>query len=294
MPKVGIVIVNYNGGAYQNECIRSLYEMDYRDFEIIVVDNASQDNSVEKLKNEFPKVHILEQNQNQGFAKGSNIGADFSIYSLKTEYTLLINSDTIVDKGLLRNLVEASKERYVSAPKIYYYKPDNVLWFAGGELDWKKGNARHIGIHEADNGQYDERKIISFVTGCCMLIPNRLIEQYGLFHEKYFMYCEDLDLCAKWQKSGVEIVYEPKARLWHKVSSSSGGDSSELSTYYMFRNQLYFMGRYKDRIDFMSKMYVFIRALIKLMISPFVNKNNKAIFCAYKDYLNGKMGIKAG
>ena len=101
---VGIVIVNYNGEAYQNECIKSLYQMKYSNFKIIVVDSGSTDNSLIILKEQFPEVIVLEQFDNVGVAKGNNIGINYSI-KLGMNYTLLLNNDTEVDSLLLSKLV---------------------------------------------------------------------------------------------------------------------------------------------------------------------------------------------
>ena len=292
MAETGIVIVNYNGEAYQNDCVRSLYAMDYKDFEIIVVDSGSGDNSIQKLKKEFPEVHVLLQNENVGVAKGNNIGIKYSIFELKTKYTLLLNNDVEVDRGLLESLVERSSGEYVTVPKIYYFEPNDVLWFAGGVLDWKKGSARHLGIHEIDNNQFGEEKIIDYAPTCCMLIPNRIFEKVGYIDENVFMYYDDTDLCVRFLNHGFQMVYVPKAVMWHKVSSSTGGEKSKTATYYMYRNQLYFINKYRDYIGILARTYVVLRSIVKFILSPFRYKNDRYILDAYLDYVQGRMGRK--
>ena len=136
-PSICIVIVNYNGAAYQNDCIKTLYEMNYLNFEIVVIDSASKDNSLELLKKSYSDVKIIPCHTNVGVAKGNNIGIEYSI-NKKFDFTLLINNDIEVDKHLLEYLVESADNNTIVVPKIYYYNPHNLIWFAGGKLVWEK------------------------------------------------------------------------------------------------------------------------------------------------------------
>ena len=291
MAKVGIVIVNYNGEKYQNDCMKSLYMMDNQDFEVIVVDSASKDNSISLLRESYPNVHILEQKNNVGVAVGNNIGIEYSI-SLGTEYTLLLNNDIEVDSKLLGELLKASQKARVVVPKIYYYDPHNLLWFAGGKLDWKKGSAVHLGIHEEDHGQYNKAKKIDYSPTCCMLIENSVFKDVGKMDEKLFMYYDDTDFCAKLSEKNITILYEPKAFMWHKVSSSSGGENSKVNVYYMFRNQLYYMKKHHNKCPWYSWIYAISRAGAKYVLHGIRCQNDKYIAVAYADYLRHKMGRK--
>lgn len=291
MAKVGIVIVNYNGEKYQNDCMKSLYEMDNQGFEIIVVDSGSKDKSIQLLRDAYPNVHILEQGDNVGVAVGNNIGIEYSIL-LGTKYTLLLNNDIEVDSKLLGELLKAAQKARVVVPKIYYYEPHNLLWFAGGKLDWEKGSAVHVGIHEEDRGQYDQEKLIDYSPTCCMLIENGVFAEVGKMDEKLFMYYDDTDFCAKLAEKNISILYEPKAFMWHKVSSSSGGENSKVNVYYMFRNQLYYMKKHRDRCPWYSWIYAVSRAGAKYILHGIRCKNDKYIAVAYADYLHHKMGRK--
>jgi len=291
MATVGIVIVNYNGKEYQNECIRSLYAMEYQDFEIIVVDSASSDDSVEMLRTEFPKVHILEQKENVGVAVGNNIGICYS-KKLGTKYTLLMNNDVELDTKMLSELIKKAIGKTVVVPKIYYYEPSNLLWFAGGELVWNRGSAIHIGIHEEDKGQYDDERYITYAPTCCMLIPNEVFERIGMIDEQVFMYYDDTDFCARMQEHNIPLLYVPSSKMWHKVSSASGGENSRTNVYYMFRNQLYYIKKHKKMMKFSGKLYAIIRGIAKYILHPICCKNDKYILDAYIDYARNKMGRK--
>ena len=256
---VGIVIVNYNGEAYQNECIKSLYQMKYSNFKIIVVDSGSTDNSLIILKEQFPEVIVLEQFDNVGVAKGNNIGINYSI-KLGMNYTLLLNNDTEVDSLLLSKLVENATPRTVTVPKIYYYDPSDLLWYAGGELDWRKITGTHEGYRQKEIACGSEKsRLVTYSPTCCMLIDNSIFLKTGLMDENYFMYYDDTDFCVRLNENGINILYISDAKIWHKVSSSTGGEGSRLLVYYSNRNCFYYT-------------------------------NNRLIKNAYIDYKREKMG----
>ena len=141
--KIGIVIVNYNGEAYQNDALKTIFASSYRDFEVIIVDSASKDSSIELAQKEYPQIHLLLQDENVGVAKGNNIGIRYAIEKLDTEYILLINNDIELDRDTLKKLVYKADDKTITVPKIYYYKPHDMLWFAGGEMYWNRGESRH-------------------------------------------------------------------------------------------------------------------------------------------------------
>ena len=291
MARIGIVIVNYNGKDYQNDCIRSIYDMDYKDLEIIVVDSDSKDNSIKLLRDEFPKVHILEQNENVGVAKGNNIGIEYSL-ELGTEYTLIMNNDVVLDSSMLSLLVQKSQGKFVTVPKIFYYEPNNLIWFAGGDFDFRKGTVYHWGMRGMENGQFDEDFFINYSPTCCMLVPNHVFKLTGLMDEKYFMYYDDCDFCLRLLDCGVKLLFVHDAIMWHKVSSSTGGEMSPLSVYYMTRNRFYFIKKFPAHMSLLAKIYSFASNIVQYLISPIRSKNDKYILPAMHDYYHGEMGRK--
>ena len=129
--KIGIVIVNYNGEKYQNDALKTIYQSSYQNFEVIIVDSGSKDNSIKLAQIEYPNVHYLLQKDNIGVARGNNIGIQYAINRLGVEYILLLNNDVELEKHTIQRLVDLAGAEYVVVPKIYFYKPDNILWFAG-------------------------------------------------------------------------------------------------------------------------------------------------------------------
>lgn len=288
--KIGIVIVNYNGEAYQNEALRTIYEQTYNNFEVIIVDSDSHDASIEKAQKEYPQAHYLLQNENVGVAKGNDIGMKYAIDVLDVEYILLLNNDIELEKNTLEILFNSTDESTITVPKIYYYEPHDMLWFAGGEMHWNKGEARHVGNFETDHGQYDEEKIIGYAPTCCMLLHRNVIEKIGYEDEILFMYFDDTDICVRMNDAGFKIKYVPTAKMWHKVSSSGGGMDSKVYVYYNFRNKFYFMKKYKNRIQFPARLFTYTKLAAKFILSPVYKKNDKYILKAWKDYKAGRMG----
>lgn len=289
--KIGIVMVNYNGLKFQNDCLKTLYNQEYQNFEVVVVDSNSHDDSIKKLRENYPQVHVICENENVGVAVGNNIGIKYCLQN-DAEYILLLNNDTELDPMLLSNLINKASPKCIVVPKIYFYSPNNWIWFGGGYLDWNKASGYHIGLKEIDKGQFDEEKDISYSPTCCMLIHKDVFNKIGLIDENTFMYYDDTDFCVRLLDNGYRIRYVPSAYLWHKVSSSSGGMSNRIGVYYNNRNQLYFMCKYRERISFVSKLIIHSKKIIKALLGTLKNSTDKYIFIAYLDFLHKRMGRK--
>lgn len=248
---VYIILVNYNGSEDTLACIESLKTVSYGNYKIIVVDNASTDNSYEILKDKIDnQVILIESEKNLGFAGGNNIGISYALEN-GAQAVLLLNNDTLVEPDFLSYMMENFKDPKVGivGSKIKYESKRDTLWFAGGEILWDKFYAKHYGEKEKDSGTYDERKEITFTTGCSMLIHKTLLESIGLLSEEYFMYFEDVDYCARATEKGFKIIYEPKAVIYHKVSAATGGEESPFAVQWNTRNRILFMEKFKHKVS---------------------------------------------
>ncbi|HEX6792191.1 MAG TPA: glycosyltransferase family 2 protein, partial [Candidatus Krumholzibacteria bacterium] len=114
----------------------------------------------------------------------------------------------------------------IVAPKIYYAEPRDRIWFAGGEISLWRGTARHIGIRETDRGQYDRERDIDYASGCAMLVRREVFEKAGELDPGYRAYFEDADFCLRARAAGFRIRYAPAAKVWHRISASTGGQLS--------------------------------------------------------------------
>lgn len=257
MKKITIIIVNWNNQKDLLECLDSLNKVVVKNYQLstVIVDNASDDDSVTKVKSKYPDINLIVNSHNLGFAEGNNCGIKFAIGN-KADYILLLNNDTIVDKNFLPPLLNSAENDLSLAlisPKIYFsagyeyhldcYKNSEqgkVIWYAGGIIDWDNIICSHRGVDEVDKGQYDTAVTTDFNTGCCVLIRTNALTKIGLFNPKYYLYFEDVDLSIRAKKAGFRIFYEPKSFIWHKNASSSGKPGSALHNYYLTRNRLLF------------------------------------------------------
>jgi|WetSurMetagenome_2_1015567.scaffolds.fasta_scaffold19268_3 GT2 family glycosyltransferase len=225
---LAIILVNWNGKSDTLECLASLRKVDMPDLKVIVVDNGSSDGSVEAIRSEHPWVEIVALAENRRFAGGNNAGIKHALIR-GAEYLLLLNNDTFVAPDfaahLLRRLTTEPRCGLV-APKIYYAAPSDLLWFAGGVISFWTGTMRHMGIRERDHGQYDVPCDIDYATGCCIMTSREVVEKVGMLDESFFIYTEDADWSMRIREAGYRVIYEPGARIWHKVSVSAGGHHS--------------------------------------------------------------------
>lgn len=216
MYSVSLIIVNWNGASYIEKCVRSLLEIDYENFEIIVIDNNSSDNSVEILRKKFPNLKIIVNNENLGFAPACNIG----ITASDSTFVGLFNSDATADPNWLRELVTAlsnSDQAGAAMGPIYYYDTPNKIWFSGGKVDAFTGFFWHAGQNSFQFSTVDE---FDAFTGCAVLIKRSALERIGLLDEGYFLYGEDVDLSINIRRLGLDLLFVPSAVSWHMVSAS--------------------------------------------------------------------------
>lgn len=245
-PSVSIIVLNWNGAKDTIECLDSLKKINYPNYRIIVVDNGSTDGSPEAIRKEFPYVTLIKNKENLGCPEGMNTG----IRKAKSKYVLLLNNDIVVDRNFLKELVkvaESDEKIAIAGPKIYYHHEPNKIWFAGGTLDlksWRTQTITSIGINEIDKGQFDNVRECSYITGCCMLVRMSIIKKVGLMDSFLFVYGDDVDWSARMTIAGYKLVYVPEAKIWHKISVSTGGARSPFSTYYATRHGIIFMKKY--------------------------------------------------
>ena len=273
MPRVSAIVVNWNAREDTRECIESLIKSDYPGLDIILVDNASSDGSVQYLRSLFSGITILENSTNERFARGSNKGMRFAL-DRGTQYVFLLNNDAVVEDATIGRLVgalEASSSIGFVGPKILYFSKRDVIWSAGGEVNFWTGITRHRGIREKDNGRYNDSVEVGYLTGCALMAKRELVEKIGLLDPSYYIYGEDADWCLRASKAGFKIVYVPDARVWHKVSLSTGGEFSSTKLYQKTKSNLLLFSRHARpyhwiTIPFFSLFYLlslFVRGLFR-------------------------------
>lgn len=230
-------------------CLISVLAMDPAPARVLVVDNASTDGTAERARREFPQVEVLALSENRYFAGGVNEGLGHALRG-GAGSVLLLNNDLVLERGALGALRSALAEdpaRAAASPKIYYYDPPDVIWFAGGVVTPGFGLVRHRGVNRKDEKLRDGPRTVDYVSGAAALIRRDALETVGLLDPAYVMYVEDVDWCARAREAGRVLAYEPRARAWHHVSAASGGGLTRLKAYYRLRSGALFLSRHAAR-----------------------------------------------
>jgi GT2 family glycosyltransferase len=288
-PKVSVIILNWNGWKDTIECMESLYQIDYPNYDIVLVDNDSKDDSIQRIrdycegklepkspfynynpknkpiqifeytkdeteKNKqinksevYPdlssdkKLILIKNNKNYGFAEGNNIGIRYSLKTLNSKYTLLLNNDTVVDKHFLTEMVETGENDNkiaVIGSKTYYYNfngKNDVLWSVGGTVDLSRYPGYHDIVLKDNLPTIKNSKIdVDWISGAVMLIKTDILP-LNLLNSDFFFGCEDVDLCIEMKNKGFKMVTNLKAIVWHKAGASKSkvkfrGISKEIKT----------------------------------------------------------------
>jgi len=332
-PRVSIIILNWNGWRDTIECLESLYRISYPNYDVVVVDNGSKDDSIVKIKeyadgkivvnskffkynpNNKPikvfeiseekakrgkfnrslyekfdvdrRMILIKNRDNYGFTGGNNVGIKFALSVLNSDYVLLLNNDTVVDKEFLINMVEFMEE-YSSAgainPRILYYDSPHLINSVGGKINSLLGTGSNIGIYE-DSEKFTQVAEVDYAYGACMMIKSKGLIDSSLFDESFFIIMEEADLCVRMRARGYRVFYYPYAKIYHKEGIS--GEHSPTKTYYSHRNRMMFVYKHytSKRIFLVIPiiMSVGLGSAIKALI---IDKNPdiaKAIIMAYVD-----------
>jgi GT2 family glycosyltransferase len=233
-----VIIPNWNGIKLLPTCLGALRNQTLREHEVILVDNASRDESCALVERDYPEVRILRLSQNIGLTGGCNAGIGES----RGEFIALLNNDTEADPRWLEELrgaLERHPEAGSAATKIMLFDRRNVLNSAG-DIYRRDGLPNSRGVWEEDRGQFDEETFVFGACGGAVAYRREMLRQVGTFDESFFMYCEDVDLAWRAQIAGWRCIYAPKAVIYHKLSATGGG---ALSSFYTGRNTLYVLAK---------------------------------------------------
>jgi GT2 family glycosyltransferase len=258
VPRVHILVLNWNQWGLTAACLRSLLNVDYPACRIVVIDNGSTDDSMRKLAEEFEeRVDLIAAGGNLGFAAGNNLGIRRALEQAG-DYVMLLNNDTIVDHDFLAPLVRALEchpDCAAVVPKIYFLSRPDTIWAAGGRVRPWLGQAANRGYGQRERGQFAEAGPVDFGSGCCLLISRAGLDQVGMLNEAYFAYFEDADWCLRARAKGMQVWYVPESRIWHVAgaatrragSQGNGGRTSPQVYYLTARNNLWLIRNHFGR-----------------------------------------------
>ncbi|NVM03275.1 MAG: glycosyltransferase family 2 protein [Candidatus Helarchaeota archaeon] len=260
-PEVFIILVNWNNYKDTKDCIESLLKIDYDNYNILVVDNGSEDDSYKKLYEEFSSsVSFIKNNENLGFSGGNNVGIK---YALKKgcDYVLLLNNDTIVDRLFLSELMtnmEKDSRIVVSGSKVYYYSDANIIWFGGGKFNFFKSGTSVYGLNKNDTTKNENVKEVDYISGCALLVRSNIFSKIGLLDENFFNYGEDADFCLRAKRAGCKVVFVPSSKVWHKVASTMKGNFSPFYLYFQSKNRLLLVKKNFPKIYLIYAIFIHI------------------------------------
>lgn len=246
-PNVAIIILHWNNAPDTLACLESVFQLDYSNFSVLVVDNGSTDDSVSQIQDCYDHIEILQTGENLGYAGGNNAGIGHALKS-NPDYICILNNDTILAPAFLSTLVdEMNTDRRigVAGPIMYYYDLPGIIFSAGCDIDWRRGVVTHRGMRQMadleNDPSFGQPCDVDAIAGCGFLVSRAAIDRAGLFDPAYFLNFEDIDWCVRISRGGLRVRYVPTAVLHHKVSATQGMDSPA-TTYYMTRNALRFFG----------------------------------------------------
>jgi len=322
MNKAYIILVNYNGYTDTIECLNSLELLSYENYQIVIVDNNSSDNSVELLSNFLKEcsrdfvvyqkeavvtgsnleeqslinpIVLIDAKENKGFAAGNNIAMKYALSKNDFEYIWLLNNDTVTDKNSLKELV-LGIEKYDNigavGSKILYYDKQNLLQNIGSKINENSffklcKPILNLSKDNIDIGQYDYDFEVNDIMGASLLIKKEILDKIGLMPEEYFLYGEETDWNFNIQKHGYKLMTMFKSKVYHKKSRTTGGNNSPITLYYRTRNQFILYKKYMSKPKYF--FYIPIYILKKILSSSTRSyKDIKIILRAIQDGVLGR------
>ena len=295
-PKVILVVLNWNKPDDTVECLESCRQIDYDNFEVVIVDNHSADGSAAIFKKQFPDVYLIENPENIGYAGGNNVGIRWAM-ERKADYIFLLNNDIVLDRAVLRELVgfaESRPEAGMLAPKVMYYDDRAVVNSMGTSMDWLRLRPKLGECNRQDRGQYAKPVRKDILVGCSLLLRRGTVERIGVIDEKFFIFHEAADWCLRNLKSGSENWTVPSAVIYHKASKTMR-EVSALTLYYSTRNFLYMAHKNANPWRFfLTRIGLSYLWMKNLALSAFGNGEKKKMagifFLGVRDYFAGQMG----
>lgn len=237
---VSIIIVNWNGKEHLQKCLPLLFAQSYKKIEVILVDNASTDDSIGYVKQKFPQVKIIINKKNLGFAGGNNAGYRF----IRGEYVLFLNNDTKVTSSFLSHLVVAiESEKSIGGVGGKMLLMDNPKFIDSvGSFFTTTGFLYHYGAYKRDGEKYNSQIELYSARGACMMFKRSVLEEIkvegGIFDDSYFAYFEETDLCHRVWLAGYKIIFVPKSIIYHKLGATSEKLANSFVHYHSYKNRI--------------------------------------------------------
>lgn len=239
MHKTCVISVNYRGSSDTARCVKSLLQSS-APVEIVVVDNSPDDPELETALNFALGVTILRSSENLGFGCANNFGIQWVMQHSQCEFIFLLNNDTVVHEdsvAVLENAMADQADVGVMVPRIAYLDDPDVLWYGGGDVDWRRASAFTPGINRSASADLAlTERDVTFATGCALFIRRSVLVELEGFDPRFFMYEEDLEFCLRAREKGIRIRYIPQSLILHRVQGSSRSQPGNRSDFWSVEN----------------------------------------------------------
>lgn len=286
-PPVAIVVIQFNRFDEVKQCLESIFEQDYKNFHLIVIDNASTDHSLEFLKAQYhDKATIIENSQNMGYTGGVNIGVAKAL-ELGCKYLYLLNNDMVLKKDTLTQLVLFA-ENYPSGAAfgsvVYETDKDNYLWSAGGKINSWTCTTSHMKLKKNQTKAFAD-----YIPGTSVLYRLNVLEQLKGFDDRFFLYWEDVDIGHRIQQHHFQNVVVYNSIAYHKCGASHGRYNA-VTTYYPIRNQLLYASLH---LQGFQRLFFFASLPVHFLLKFFAIVLGKILFRREIAWIRMKMLFKA-
>lgn len=284
---ISFVVPNYNGADHLKDCFESLRKQTFNDFNLIMVDNNSSDNSVAYTENNFPEAKIIRMTSNTGFAKAVNAGIKEALLSETCRYVILLNNDTECDTGFTEQMLKAvTAEGAGSAACKMLNFADRTLIDDAGDFIMPLGSPYARGYGEKDKGQYDNEEYIFGACAGAAIYRREVFDAAGYFDEDFFAYYEDVDFSFRLQLFGFKCRYNPKAVCYHKRGATASNFSG-FQTMLCEKNLIALRLKNYPLSLYLVSFPFFIAVRIKRYLIFLLKHSPSLFFCAVKGYFQG-------
>lgn len=280
-PIISIIIVNWNGKKWLKNCFDSLKKQTFKQFEIILVDNASADDSVDFINKNYPEVNVVQTGSNLGFAGGNNVG----LKSAKGKYILLLNNDTWAPKDFLEKFVKAFNEIPNAGciqSKMVLLKDSKVIDLVGSY--WTDTSfLYYYGFGKnASLKKYNQAMPFFSNKGACVMIPRKVIDGIGLFDDDFWCYYEETDFCHRVWLAGYECWYYPKAVIHHAGGGTAIKFDNSFIQFHNFKNKLLSFQKNFETKSLLTIIPIYLLLNIAISFMWLIQKKPKHFLALYQ------------
>jgi GT2 family glycosyltransferase len=295
-----VIVLSWNGKRDTLACLDSLRRLGRDDVAVVCVDNGSVDGSVEAIREQHPKVELIENGSNLGYSGGNNAGIRHAL-ERGARWVVLLNNDAVIAPDAIDAFELAARAHPgagILSGKVLFQEPPDRIWFAGQRFNATLGySGRPRGYGRTDGPLYSEIVPTERAAGALMAVSSAAVEATGLLDEELFAYIEDVDWSLRVRAAGLAVLFVPDARAWHAVGGSTGGEYGSTHTlYYGVRNTVVVCERHRPlgRLGTLMRRTAILASYLALVPPrrPW-RRSLKAVVDGFRDARTGRMGARA-